>query len=80
MSEPVFVRTAYTGQPETADENVACPVCSDLTNLRWAAWFDPFNKSFGPGGCYVCYRCLSAERKAEIAASHEALTYPPLSN
>ena len=80
MSDPVFVRTSCTGQPETAKEEVACPECTRLVNLRWHAWFDPFNSKFGPNGCYVCYGCLSEQRKAAIKAEREAITYPPLSN
>jgi len=67
--EPEFipVRVSYFGQPEDIKERVVCPVCGGLTNLRFTAWFDSYNHTYGPKGCYVHYKCLSEERKSEIS-------------
>jgi hypothetical protein len=66
---PVFTKTCFTGQPETDSEEVECPVCKGLVHTRTNAWYDPYNQSFNPNGCYVHYRCLSARRLAEISAA-----------
>lgn len=63
---PVFTRTCFTGQPETDTEEVECAVCKGLVNTRSNAWFDPYNQSFNPNGCYVHYKCLSAKRVSEL--------------
>lgn len=66
---PVFVTTNFWHQPETAFEEVACPVCGKLIHMRWSAWFDPHNHSLTPRGCYVCYECLSEPRKSGLRLS-----------
>lgn len=64
----------FTGQPFIGDpvkENVECAVCKESINLRSDAWFDKFNKTYEPSGCYVHYHCLSPQRKAEIKLEME---------
>lgn len=66
---PVFIRKAFTGQPETANEEVACVKCSGLVNLRRGGWFDRYcSPDEYPNGAYVHHACLSDKRKAELEA------------
>lgn len=65
---PVFVETLFTGQPMTAHEEVACPVCQGLTNVRYSAYYDSYN-----GGRYVHFGCLSPQRIAEINEQEKQL-------
>ena len=58
-------------------QTVICPVCNHILNLRSPkkpeeklAWLDPYIKShyfYKKGkGAYVCFNCLSQQRKNEI--------------
>jgi hypothetical protein len=51
----------FTGQFVDDRENVTCPVCLELVNVR-RGWIDPYNK-----GRYVHFECLSQRRKDEVA-------------
>jgi hypothetical protein len=50
----------FTGQIMDENENVVCPKCNKLVNVR-SGWIDPYNKNK-----YVHYKCLSNERMNEI--------------
>lgn len=59
----------FTGQPfigNPDDENVECAACKGRINLRYGAWFDRYNQTYDPSGCYVHYKCISAARKQEL--------------
>jgi hypothetical protein len=73
MSQPVFVGTAFTGQPVTADEKVECPGCGELCGLRSTGWFDQYreeSKASPAGGVYVHFGCLSQRRFEEVNEVH----------
>jgi hypothetical protein len=60
--------TAFTGQPFVGFERVACTKCGAPVHLRSTGWFDSYQDTYGTGGTYVHYGCLSPQRLAEIEA------------
>lgn len=74
MSKVTKVEVLFTDQTLNEKGNVPCGVCDNELGLNSTAWFDSYNKTFSPHGCYVCYGCLSDRRMKEVLSIRKNLS------